>query len=552
MAYRECENCHRKMEPYRSRLRNEDGLLVCEGCANGREGRPLTGMKIAKKAQPGTIAKAPFARLAGIGLVKLAHDSGDGEIIYHCFSGDTKIWTYDGLKTLEECVETTQMVLTNDHGGHWREAIIHAYGEQELWEVTLRRNKRTKVVRATADHRWLVRTRGDATRTESKIVVTSDLVADQRLAWTLPKSYLANSTPSQFGIAHGITYGDGTLTSNGSVVRLWGEKDAQLLKFFSESPQHPDKTTNGVLGMRVTSLPNAWKSLPDLSESTSYLYGWLAGYFAADGSVGENGQVVMYSANRGNLEFFQLVAARLGIGTFDILQKERQGYGDEPSDIYSLPLISSTIPEGFLLIAEHRIRHEDRIERANPERIGWTVESVRQTGEFEEVYCARVPGSENFVLDGWINTMNCPFCGSGQVVARSDGTTECEFCHNCFIVQVQPSTPEMPQTINGQPYQIPGMPERSTQAPADNPIQNPEDPNAQPEVEDDGGEGGAFGGDSLSDKVNGNDEIQASAALVTADGFALSKDSYLAHLALRHSDDPAKTLDEVRRQNRGE
>lgn len=229
MAYRECENCHRKMEPYRSRLRNEDGLLVCEGCANGREGRPLTGMKIAKKAQPGTIAKAPFARLAGIGLVKLAHDSGDGETIYHC-----------------------------------------------------------------------------------------------------------------------------------------------------------------------------------------------------------------------------------------------------------------------------------------------------------------------------------PFCGSGQVVARSDGTTECEFCHNCFIVQVQPSTPEMPQTINGQPYQIPGMPERSTETPADNPIQNPEDPNAQPEVEDAGGEGGAFGGDSLSDKVNGNDEIQASAALVTADGYALSKDSYLAHLALRHSDDPAKTLDEVRRQNRGE
>lgn len=216
------------MEPYRSRVRNEDGLLVCEGCANGREGRPLTGMKIAKKAQPGTIAKAPFARLDGIGLVKLAHDSGDGETIYHC-----------------------------------------------------------------------------------------------------------------------------------------------------------------------------------------------------------------------------------------------------------------------------------------------------------------------------------PFCGSGQVVARSDGTTECEFCRNCFIVQVQPTQPEMPQTINGVPYQIPGMPERSTQAPGDNPINNPEDPNAALEQapEDDSA---SFGGDSLSDKVGGGDEDLSAVAYLTEDGYALPEDKFLAHLALRYSDDPEQTLGEVRRANRGE
>ena len=543
MAYRECENCHRKMEPYRSRARNENGLLVCEGCANGREGRPLTGMKIAKKAAPGTIAKAPFARLAGIGLVKLAHDSGDGETIYHCGAADEKFWTYDGLKTLGECVDTTQMVLTNTGSGAvWREAIIHSYGEQELWKVTLRRNKEIKKTFWTADHRWLVRT-----RTESKIVVTSDLVADQRLAWTLPKSYLANSTPSQFGIAHGITYGDGTLTTNGSLVRLWGDKDAQLLKFFSESKQYPEKTPNGVLGMRVVGLPNAWKSLPDLSESTSYLYGWLAGYFAADGCVEENGTAEMSSASRENLEFFQLVAARLGIATYDIREQERQGYGDGPSTLYRLSLISSTIPSDFFLIAEHRLRHDAKVERGNPEPIGWTVVSVEKTDRVEEVYCARVPGSENFVLDGWINTMNCPFCGSGQVVARSDGTTECEFCHNCFIVQVQPTQPEMPQTINGQPYQIPGMPERSTQPSGDNAIQNPDGP-VQGEAPDDGSDdGGSFGGDDLSDKVN----LETKAALITEDGYVLGEDSYMARLALLHSDDPVETLQEIRRANRG-
>ena len=140
---------------------------------------------------------------------------------------------------------------------------------------------------------------------------------------------------------------------------------------------------------------------------------------------------------------------------------------------------------------------------------------------------------------------HCPFCGSGQIVARSDGTTECEFCHTCFIVQVQPTHPEMPQTVNGQPYQIPGMPERATEAPVDNPINNPED-STQPEAPEE--ESDSFGGDSLSDKVD--DSIQPQAALITADGYVLSEDDYIAHLALRYSANREATLDEVRRMNR--
>lgn len=52
---------------------------------------------------------------------------------------------------------------------------------------------------------------------------------------------------------------------------------------------------------------------------------------------------------------------------------------------------------------------------------------------------------------------HCPACGSGQVIARSDGTVECGFCKMCFTVQVQPRYPAFPQTINGQPIQVPGM-----------------------------------------------------------------------------------------------
>jgi hypothetical protein len=46
-------------------------------------------------------------------------------------------------------------------------------------------------------------------------------------------------------------------------------------------------------------------------------------------------------------------------------------------------------------------------------------------------------------------TSHCPFCGSGQVVGRSDGTIECDFCGQNYIVRVQPAFPGAPQAPMG-------------------------------------------------------------------------------------------------------
>lgn len=78
---------------------------------------------------------------------------------------------------------------------------------------------------------------------------------------------------------------------------------------------------------------------------------------------------------------------------------------------------------------------------------------------------------------------HCPFCGAGQVTARSDGTVECGFCSTYFTVQVQPQHSAQPQTINGQPVKIPGMPgdpthQQSAQQPQTQ--QHPTDPNFAP------------------------------------------------------------------------
>lgn len=148
---------------------------------------------------------------------------------------------------------------------------------------------------------------------------------------------------------------------------------------------------------------------------------------------------------------------------------------------------------------------------------------------------------------------HCPFCGSGQVIARSDRTIECEFCHTCFTVQVQPQYPAFPQTVNGVPVQVPGMPGQVGADPAGAgglPVDPMADPNAAgggfPPA---GGDGGGF---PPEDEDDDEEEEEASggnpfaASLRTAAGKALAPDDFIAHLALKHTQDRDSTLAAVR------
>jgi hypothetical protein len=140
---------------------------------------------------------------------------------------------------------------------------------------------------------------------------------------------------------------------------------------------------------------------------------------------------------------------------------------------------------------------------------------------------------------------HCPFCGSGQVIGRSDGNTECSFCNQSFLVRVQPMFSAFPQSVDGMPMQIPGMPPPTQ--PGMPPGGDPNDPNAMPpgaegaEGGDDGGAppfgGGGDGGDSGSDDSGSDDSgggppfgKKESVFRVTG-GRSLGRDAYVDYLA---------------------
>ncbi len=292
------------------------------------------------------------------------------------------------------------------------DAPFHDFGEQPLWEITLRRNSRRKVIRATDQHRWFLK-HSKSGREKGPERLTRELQPGQRLAASFPVSRAVKFgvVPSPFGVARGITFGDGHRAGDGSQAGLYHGKDTELLKWFPLSDTYESDAR-----ITVTDLPAYFKTLPDIDESASYLYGWLAGYFAADGCVAEDGDAILSSADAANLEFARTLCTRLGIGTFAIARQDRVGIDGRLSAVYNLRLMTEDLTPDFFLLGKHRLRFEAGVRTYS--RRHWVVESVRPTDCVERVYCAVVDRTHSFVLEDNILTGNCFGCGVGGDVIR--------------------------------------------------------------------------------------------------------------------------------------
>jgi len=129
---------------------------------------------------------------------------------------------------------------------------------------------------------------------------------------------------------------------------------------------------------------------------------------------------------------------------------------------------------------------------------------------------------------------HCFSCGSGGVVGRSDGTVECTICETVFTVQVQPRNTMAPQTVNGQPVHIPGMPEESTVTPSTEPPAPAAAPTPPPAEKPE------------KEKPEGEEDKPE---FLTASGKRVSAEHYAQYLALGVTPDRERTLAMVRSAN---
>ena len=338
----------------------------------------------------------------------------------NCFAGNEKYVTNKGLKTFSETVGTVQTILTE--GGEWKDAPIVAFGDQEIYELVLIRQGIEKTIRTTANHRWFTKNQSDVNHHKGwQVRVTEELQEGTRLRYSFGYNPL-NFSPQ--GVQHGFCFGDGTKGR----IDLQLSKDESILTYFSEN--NKINRDNFVV---IKDIPEHYKELPSLFWDRKYLYGWLAGYFAADGSVSSNGNITISSSNKANLEFFKELCHMLGIGTYSITLSSTSSNLKDERELYKLSLAGSTLSPSFFIIDKHRKTFEDSNLKDNVLK-NWNVKSVRKTGEIEPVYCAVVEEKESFTLEDHIFTKNCAFCSTANI--KEDSTAPFTFLMDASMLGV--------------------------------------------------------------------------------------------------------------------
>ena len=341
-----------------------------------------------------------------------------------CFAGSERFTTLEGAKTFGETVGTTQKVLGRPgRSPVWVDADIKSFGAQRIVELTVSRDGRRKTIDTTNNHRWFVRRR----KSPAVELLTSELKPGDKLVSMTPPVFTGRTVPSAVGIQAGLVFGDGTVdvgsTGRRSArIKLYGTKDAQLLKWFPLQPTTACATEDAI---EVRGLPGYFKDAPSITDSSlGYLYGWLAGYFAADGCVTPSGSAQLTSARIEDMQLVRDICQVLGVRTGAIRSVERQAPlpqgGVVDGSLYYVTLDVTHLRDEFFLIDSHRERAAARRARSRQKWSDWRVESVRETDRFEEVFCAVVPQGHAFTLEDDIFTGNCMMTNLGRAVEAND------------------------------------------------------------------------------------------------------------------------------------
>lgn len=319
--------------------------------------------------------------------------------LLNCLSGDTKVLTRNGWFPIEALAGTEQDIVTEN--GKWARAPIKTFGQQTLYAVVFQdKNGNKKTIRATAEHDWLVLNKKEGGKLR---VQTKDLKLGSKVPVVRPKN--SSKELSAQGIQHGLVFGDGSCNGYESTIDLFGQTRFWCEKYFKLNRHVCDLSVDN--GVRYGGMPNFYKKLPDISENKQYLSGFLAGWMAADGSVNKSNQSVrLFSSSMTNLDYARNIAAVLGYRTSEpYLEREENPFDSEnPSPLWSIRFYNSDNPHHLIIRKDHKQKLKDFDRNYD----NWMkVVAVEKSDKIEKVYCAQVPETHSFVIDGNILTGNC-------------------------------------------------------------------------------------------------------------------------------------------------
>lgn len=320
------------------------------------------------------------------------NDSATASYFPYCFSGETEIMTKDGVKSLASLVGSEIQVLNRYHG--WENATVEEFGVQPLKKLTITNSGNKKEIFVTGNHRWFVReNNGLVEKTTDELCVGDKIPFNTSNVWSVAK-------PSPFGVAHGFFTGDGDKGIH-RIANFCGDKQA-LLPYFT-----PATVTGSDKEKTVLGVPKYFCELPSLSEDAGYLYGWLSGFFAADGCIDVRGRCTVSSTDINILKFVQNVLCVLGMPVNEIKYQDRiSNLTNKVGRVYYMAISRAYLRDDFFIRPTHIEKWNKNKDKVARER-SWIVESVEETERIEPVYCAVTEYSGSFTLNGNVLTHNC-------------------------------------------------------------------------------------------------------------------------------------------------
>lgn len=235
---------------------------------------------------------------------------------FNCFKGETKVLTKEfGFIEMNKIVDTPIHILNGN--GDWEETTFHNYGKQKLMKINLKSENKDKIIYATPEHEWLI-------KDYNRKYQTQNLKPNMYLQRGVPRLKCSVELDPK-GIIHGYTYGDGNKTykhKNEDVYNyrcyFFNETKEEIEKYFDETRIKRRVASNDIEYDCIDFKENRdLKKVPNLDEPESYLLGFLAGYFVADGNCFEN-RLSICSYNYEDLYKVKQICSILNIVTGEI------------------------------------------------------------------------------------------------------------------------------------------------------------------------------------------------------------------------------------------
>lgn len=344
----------------------------------------------------------------GLWMMGTEYAEKNGAALNNPLHEDTRVLTDAGWRRLGdlEGQEVTLLSSTKKYGRDnstsssptWVKATVSSIEVQPSIQITLEHYNGTQFsIVASENHRWFRRT---TTNHPWERVSGLDLREGDYLPIVRPAK---NYTLSIFGAQHGLFFGDGT-RSNGE-LHQFGDSVAVLKDLFGPlaSPVTHRRDDEYV----VRNCPRHWSTPPSTAMDDGYIYGFLAGYFAADGTVSASGQLRLSSSRKEELYSVCSLFEHIGVRTTPIRLSSSSSNYSESRELWETSIYKYDVDDRFFLKDEHKNRWVSA-QSSRRSRDYAKVVSITSVGN-QRVLCASVPEYEQFVTEGFVLTSNCGF-----------------------------------------------------------------------------------------------------------------------------------------------